>query len=306
LRAAEKVPLARKLDGRVVADPERPDVRWKFASRGGRFQATRSEDNGKVEEFVMEYAFGSDHHATTFVTLTDWRNGAALEHRLTHYAEDDSFGITPGQSAEKPFPVTTPHGRELPAWETIKCFRCHSTRISTVGKDVLRPEELIPNVSCERCHGPGGAHVEKARAGQSDLSMPFGPDRWTPATQMALCGQCHRHPSEALPGRIRPEIPDLARFQPIGIMQSKCYTESDGALSCVNCHDPHARASSDRSTYESVCLACHDARPKSTCPVSPRDRCIACHMPRVDTKQRVLFTDHWIRVRKATDPPSGH
>ena len=290
----------------MVTDPERPDVHWKFASRGGRIQVTRSEDNGKVEPFVMEYAFGSDHHATTFVTLTDWQNGAALEHRLTHYAEDDSFGITPGQSAEKPFPVTTPHGRELPTWETIKCFFCHSTRISTVGKDVLNLQELIPNVSCERCHGPGGAHVEKARAGQGDLAMPFGPDRWIPSSQMALCGQCHRHPSEALPGRLRPEIPGLARFQPVGIMQSKCYTESDGALSCVNCHDPHARASSDRSTYEAACLACHDAGPRTTCPVSPRNRCIGCHMPRVDTKQRVLFTDHWIRVRKATDPPSGH
>ncbi len=156
LRAAESVPLARKLDGRVVADPEQPGTRWAFASRNGLFQVTRSAKEGTVEQYVIAYAFGSDRHATTFVTLTDWKQGAALEHRLTHYAEGDSFGITPGQSAENPFPVTTPHGRELPTWETIKCFRCHSTRTSTVGKDVLNLEELIPNVSCEKCHGPAG------------------------------------------------------------------------------------------------------------------------------------------------------
>ena len=305
LRAAESVPLARKLDGRVVADPEQPGTRWAFASRNGLFQVTRSAKEGTVEQYVIAYAFGSDRHATTFVTLTDWKQGAALEHRLTHYAEGDSFGITPGQSAENPFPVTTPHGRELPTWETIKCFRCHSTRTSTVGKDVLNLEELIPNVSCEKCHGPAGAHVTRARAGDRELSMPFGPDRWNSESQMALCGQCHRHPSETVPGRLRPEIAELARFQPVGLMQSRCYTESAGALSCVNCHEPHSRASSDRSAYESVCLDCHESRPRITCSVSPRGGCIDCHMPRVDTRQRVLFTDHWIRVRKASDPPSS-
>jgi hypothetical protein len=130
--------------------------------------------------------------------------------------------LAPGQSAEKLFPVTTPHGRELPSWETIKCFRCHATRISAAGGDVLNLAELIPNVSCERCHGPAGDHAQAARAGKADLTMPLGVGRWTTASQMAVCGQCHRHPSQALPDRLRPEIPDLARFQPVGIMQSRC------------------------------------------------------------------------------------
>ncbi len=104
LRAAESVPLARSLDGRVVADPEQQGTRWAFASRSSRFQVTRSMNDGTVERYVMQYAFGSDRHATTFVTLTDWKQGAALEHRLTHYAEDDSFGITPGQARRIRFP----------------------------------------------------------------------------------------------------------------------------------------------------------------------------------------------------------
>jgi ssDNA-binding Zn-finger/Zn-ribbon topoisomerase 1 len=303
LRAAASVPLARKLNGRAVTDPERPDVQWTYALRDGRFQATRSLNDGTAERFVLEYAFGSDHHATTFVTLDAAAKRPALEHRLTHYSADDTFRITPGQSAEKPFPVTTPHGRELPDWETLKCFRCHATRVSAASAEVLNAREMIPNVSCERCHGPAGSHVEKARAGKTELSMTFGADRWTASSQMALCGQCHRHPDQALPGRLRPEVPGLARFQPVGIMQSKCYTASDGAFTCINCHDSHARASSDRANYESACLKCHQAGSRALCPVSPRSGCIECHMPRVDTGQLVLFTDHWIRIRRATDPP---
>ena len=101
-----------------------------------------------------------------------------------------------------------------------------------------------------------------------------------------------------------PEISALARFQPIGIMQSKCYQSSDGALSCVNCHDPHARTSSDPRASESACLKCHGNEAQVRCRVSPKSDWLSCHMPLVDTGQRVLFTDHWIRVRHVSDPPT--
>lgn len=304
LRPAAATPLARKLDGRVVADPERPDVHWSYALRSGRLAVTRSPARGEVEQFIIDYAFGSDHHATTFVSLTGANRLPATEHRLTHFSDGDTLKVTPGQSVEKPFPGLTPHGRVLPDWEALACFRCHVTRVSAEKGNALDPATMIPNVSCERCHGPASLHLAAARAGGTELTMPFGAGRWTAESQMALCGKCHRHPSEALPGRIKPEIPALARFQPIGIMQSKCYQSSEGAFSCVNCHDPHARASSDRITYEAACLRCHGADRQVPCPVSPRSGCIECHMPRVDTGQIVPFTDHWIRVRKSTDPPA--
>src|SRR5205823_5293708 len=106
----------------------------------------------------------------------------------------------------------------------------------------------------------------------------------------------------------------LARFQPVGLMQSKCYTESGGTFSCVTCHDPHARASADRASYDAVCLSCHAGRgppraPASStaqpadralaagtpCPVSPSSRCVECHMPQIDAGQFIRFSDHWIR-----------
>ncbi len=81
-------------------------------------------------------------------------------------------------------------------------------------------------------------------------------------------------------------------------MQSACYTRSNGALSCVNCHNPHTSASTGRASYEAACLACHGSTKRPACPVSPRQDCIGCHMPAVDTGQGIPFTDHWIRVRK--------
>jgi hypothetical protein len=295
LRAAAQAPVAQRLNGRTVADPEDAAVTWNYALRDGRFTVQRAE-RGKGDRLDIEYAFGSDHHATTFVTVIDLAKPRALEHRLTHYSQGDSLWITPGQRAANPSPGTTSRGRELSPDETLKCFRCHATRMSAEGERELDASAMLPNVTCERCHGPARSHVTAARAGRTDLTMPYGIDRWTAESQLWLCGQCHRNPSRAEPSQIQPDNPALARFQPIGLQQSKCYTQSVGALSCVNCHDPHARASTDRASYERACLKCHETAPQPICRVSPGSGCIDCHMPRADSGQHILFTDHWIRV----------
>jgi hypothetical protein len=243
------------------------------------------------------------------VTLadTDPTRPVALEHRLTYFARSGSLGVTPGQLPDDSKPGRGPVGVFQPPAETFKCFRCHTTVTSDRGQRVLDPATMVPNVMCERCHGPGRAHVEAARrgAGPDELAMPFGPDRWTADDQMRLCGQCHRHPDTGNPAKIRRDNPEIVRFQPVGLMQSRCYRESRGALSCVTCHDPHARVSADLGTYEAACLACHKTPPRAACPVSPRDGCIGCHMPRRDSGQKVLFVDHWIGVNRGLDPRPG-
>jgi hypothetical protein len=222
----------------------------------------------------------------------------ALEHRLTYYAQNDSLDVTPGQETSSPLPGATPHGRHLPPAKALKCFDCHTTYTSNQGPETLDVATMGPNVRCERCHGPGRSHVQAARRGDQDLAVPFGSGRWTAAEQMRMCGHCHRHPDQAPLGEIRADNPEIVRFQPVGLMQSACYTKSPGTLSCVNCHDPHARASADRTSYERACLSCHQAAPQSTCSVSPKSGCIDCHMPRKNAGQGVLFTDHWIRIPK--------
>jgi hypothetical protein len=303
------------LNGRVVTDPERSDVVWSYVFRDGLLQLTR-EEPGRIERFVLEYAFGSGHNATTFVTLTDPRIPSAREHRLTFYSAGERLGISPGQDQDDHQPGTTASGRDLSPRETRKCFRCHSTQISARGDQEIDERTLMPNVSCEQCHGPGRSHVAAARrlSLESELAMPFGLDGWTAESLLQLCGQCHRHPSRAQPEQIRADDPHLARFQPIGIMQSRCYQESGGSFQCLTCHDPHSRVSSDRDAYNAACLGCHHGpdlpkRPGNersatgtVCPISPQTGCINCHMPRVECGQNILFADHWIRVPREAEP----
>jgi len=87
MRMATERRLSDQLAGRTVADPERPDVRWTYAKQKGEFLIERQEAR-KIERFVVDYALGSGHHATTFVTVLDLDPPKILEHRLTYYTRE--------------------------------------------------------------------------------------------------------------------------------------------------------------------------------------------------------------------------
>jgi Cytochrome c554 and c-prime len=311
-------PLAREVDGKSVPDPGLPGVSWDYHFRNGRLYIERRAPSG-IEACVAEYAFGSGGHATTFVNVIDASTPSVLEHRMTYYARDRSFGLTPGHERVPTSAGMNAHGGVPPPRDARSCFECHSTQVSTGPGPGIDEDRLIPNVSCERCHGPGRAHVEAARRGapESELRVLYGPEHGYTAEQViALCGMCHRKPGNAVAGPLDPEDTHFARFQPVGILQSRCFRESRGAFSCVTCHDPHARASTDRVIYNTTCLSCHAGaasapapsqpaadphfRPVAgrPCPAEPGGDCVSCHMPRVDAGQGVLFADHWIRVRR--------
>ncbi len=174
LRPAGRLPLARRLDGTTVADPEWPEVRWSYRYRNGQLHIARTAQ-GRLEECIVDYAFGSGHHATTFVSVIDPGIPAILEHRLTYYTQRSALGITPGQLAYPPPPGLTRHGLVLPPQDARRCFQCHATTISSRDDQGIEEETMIPDVSCERCHGPGRGHVVAARRGgtAAELALPF-------------------------------------------------------------------------------------------------------------------------------------
>ncbi len=302
LRPAAQTPQAARLNGRVFADPERQGASWSYSLHDGQFWTERDEA-GQVERFVVDYAFGSGRHATTFVTLTNRTSDTPtmLEHRLSVYAHNLEPDITPGQGQARGSNVegNGPSGRHYATKSTLKCFECHTTATSDRGSLILDEATMIPNVGCERCHGPGGAHVNAARLGRPDaaLTMPFGYSSGRAAAEVRMCGSCHRLPETVDPALIQPGLPALVRFQPVGLMQSACYTKSPGTLSCATCHDPHARTSTDLPLYEATCLSCHEGPSKTSCKVSPTTGCVGCHMPRRNAGRGMMMTDHWIRSR---------
>jgi hypothetical protein len=306
LRPAALADAARLFDGRPIQDPEH-SAEWRLSRRDRVATADRVVD-GQVKKFIIDYAFGSGRHATTFVSLTDRTPArpAALEHRLTFFAYRDAMDVTPGQTRDTTVDPheLSPEGRTLGPEKTLECFGCHATILRETGVNELDPATMIPNITCERCHGPARAHVEATRQGRKGPAMPFGMGKSSADLQMRHCGFCHRHPEMAPPGEIHPDNPGLARFQPVGLTQSACYKKTPGGVSCTACHDPHARASTDAAGYEEACLSCHRAPSRTPCPVNPATGCLPCHMPGRDSGQGILFHDHWIRKPDARARPS--
>lgn len=314
LHRAGETEIARWLDGRAAADPELPDQSWSYRLTDQQVHAERSESGQIVARHSLDLALGSGAHAVTFVSLIDKPGEAlqGLEHRLTYFRHSDALGVTPGQSAARDKPGRSADGFLLPPLFLRDCLECHATPTAPALGEAAELERMLPNVNCERCHGPGRAHVELAQSGIREgrrLALPFGGGETTADAQINMCGRCHRLPEMVPPETIVPENAALARFPSVGLLQSACFRESGNTLSCTTCHNPHARAASAANPYQEACLACHHAGPTGlaadvqvkVCPVNAAEGCVECHMPKLDSGYGIPFTDHWIRKRGAGD-----
>jgi len=242
----------------------------------------------------LDWCFGSGRHARTWVSTMGDSQGATdlLEFRWTWYSESDAFDVTPGQPEEHfsthlgPFGVLYDHSKAR------RCFACHSSYLA-IDDGRLRLEDIETGVNCQRCHGQRAAHV----ASDGEIRDNFWQTA-SPIDAVNRCAQCHRRPEEVDADELRADDPDLARFQPVGLIRSKCFTVSQ-KMTCTTCHDPHRPLEAQDSLGDWQCIQCHDPAESSDtlCKAGQPENCLQCHMPKVQSTDPLRFTDHWIRVR---------
>lgn len=228
------------------------------------------------------WAFGAGLKATTYVSQvsTEWY----LEHGLSYYVATKSLALTPGHSNAEGMRYRIFD----PGASILRCFRCHSTGPLRLGANwSVEPSEL--GVHCESCHGPGEAHVaSRGKAGSIQ-----NPGRLKAGELNIFCGTCHRKPPE------EGEETDWSnswntRYQPKYLSHSVCFRKSNGALSCLTCHDPHSPLRRTASEYDNRCSKCHqNARHRSDI---AGHSCVDCHMPQVAASRQLSFTNHWIGI----------
>ncbi|MGB0598154.1 MAG: multiheme c-type cytochrome [Rubripirellula sp.] len=293
-----KTDLANRLAGKVVDGGEGfGSFHYRQGDDGQLF--AQLPELAELSELPIEYALGSGHNAQTFLTLREAANGdcLGLEHRVSLYP-GDRLAITVGhenKTANSPLERygSTMHGETLD-----RCVYCHTTTAQITGN---RIDNLVANVNCEKCHGPGSEHVALARQSATPPPYSVGKADWDVESEIQLCGDCHRLPQSLSKSELR-EYPDNSvRFQPVGLLRSACYLKSGRQLRCSTCHDPHV-STHGVSTAEHIqnCISCHDEsiEKHTICPVNASSGCIECHMPAIDQKQGIKFHDHWIRVRE--------
>ena len=299
-------PLAMSLCGKSLPHPNRNgDFRYECDDEG--LMASLPAEFGD-RLFPIDIALGSGAHAVTFLTLTEAYdaedNLIGVEHANTWFAHEQEFRITPGQEQWTPIREIEHFGKSHQGQSLRQCIDCHTTHYRLERAELV---DVVPNVQCEQCHGPGLAHAEAAEADDLEAALASIHRTNTVQAEITLCGSCHRLPSEIEPDRLQRYPPSLTRFQPVGLLQSRCYLESPGDLTCTTCHDTHGPAS-DRTIADHVasCRDCHQAGRDAVCSAGHADDCIDCHMRRVELLPGIHFRDHWIRTRPEepgeTDP----
>jgi predicted CXXCH cytochrome family protein len=301
-----------------------------------RWQTGFDGKETNVDEKRVDYVLGSGNHARTMLHLTE-RN-TLQELPLGWYSEKGGFwGMNPG------YDRADYAGSVRPIY--YECMFCHNG-YPTIPEGVHRDptqstyaQPLPEGIDCQRCHGPGQNHVDKASQGdpvEAVRAAIINPKRLNPDREIEVCLQCHLETSnQKLPHAIvrfgrepfsyRPGQP-LSDFQVAfdrepgkntgfeiaqagyRLRESQCFLKSADKLRCTTCHNPHdiPRGAEAVSHYNPVCTGCHPSI-ASAAPVSAHKAgadCVSCHMPkrRTDDAVHVVMTEHLIARR----PPAGN
>ncbi len=273
----------------------------------------------RVEQ--IKYIIGSGHHTNSHIYE---KNGYLYQAPITFYTQDQKWDFAPGFAGGFNSRFDRIIGTE--------CMNCHNSYSDQPEGSENKYEWVAQGISCERCHGPGEAHVKLKTAGELidtskyvDYSI-VNPAKLDRKLQMNVCQRCHvQGIAELLPGKsfydFKPGqhldsfmnvfIPRydgnntkfIMASQADRLTQSKCYTLTD--MTCISCHNPHI---STRVTpidhFNQKCTSCHPSESDSFCTLNEGDRmlsdnnCSGCHMPESPSIDipHVTVTDHLIRI----------
>lgn len=274
----------------------------------------------------VDWVMGSGNKSRSYLYQTE--NGEIFLFPIVWYSELEQFGMAPGYDNSNHQGITRQVRRE--------CMFCHNAYpLENINDPQWAPHAFSKNLpsglGCQRCHGPGKRHIEASKKDSADITDSWNtiinPSKLSAEKQNQVCDQCHllpavdfagiRNPNKNtfsfIPGQDLNEyiyhveitdelMPQKHRFEinhhAYRLRQSACFTKSEQNFYCLDCHDPHHKASkSERlSKTENTCKSCHELIQHKT-NIAGKS-CVSCHMQQKRTQDvvQVTMTDHKISL----------
>src|ERR1700722_14669186 len=288
-----------------------------------------------IVEKQIDYVMGSGNHVRSYLSRT--AQGTLVELPVSWYTENGGYwAMSPGydRANQEDFRRTV----------ISECMSCHTSypRLEQASNlttsEPLFGDRIPEGIDCQRCHGPGRAHIDAAGSGHPRLesirAAIVNPAKLNRDRQLEVCMQCHLEtthfplPSQILrysqrPFSYRPGEP-LGNYElffdhapgtgyddsfeivhaAYRLRKSACFQASQ--MTCTTCHNPHSVAGAEESAvhYTAVCRSCHASTHASKMPAGGNS-CVDCHMPkrRPEDVVHTVMTDHYIQRRPAPRDP---
>ena len=236
-------------------------------------------------EMRVDYVIGSGNHARSYLHRT--ADGHLIEMPVSWYSENGGYwAMSPGYDR--------PNQQDFRRSIAFNCMFCHNAYPDSppAGGRRIPGGELPEGIDCQRCHGPGSAHVEAAgrkapaeadspRNRQPGAFVARAATRCVHAVSLgnhqppaAQCRRALRTWAVRLPARpaahrllsvLRPapHRPTDDNFEiahaAYRLRKSKCFQASQ--MTCTTCHNPHdvPRGQAAAVRYNAACRKCHAA-----------------------------------------------
>ncbi|MGC1202032.1 MAG: multiheme c-type cytochrome [Candidatus Acidiferrales bacterium] len=309
--------------GENILKTSDPDLYFRMGARESGFYETAvlwQPPDQQTRTERIDIVTGSGHKGQTYLY---WKGDQLFQLPVSYWTDLKAWINSPGYTEgianfDRPiFP---------------RCLACHATYFQSIpsekGENYYKKTGFVLGISCERCHGPGRAHVQyeqsKLAAVPSATRSIVNPASLPRDRQIDVCAQCHGGIGEAIapafsyvPGNQlekyvmlpRPDAEarvDVHGNQVALLQRSHCYQASQ--MTCTTCHDVHAPERAAAS-YSEKCLQCHQDRDCGEfvkLGAKIRDNCIDCHMPLQDSnvivsdlngqQVKARIRNHWIKV----------
>ena len=270
----------------------------------------RMKENDTVHQLLMKVddVIGSGHHTNSHIQN---RNGYAYQMPFTFYVQDSLLDLPPGFDKGS----NSRFFRQI----DIECMSCHNSYPEHVKGSTNKFKNIPEGINCERCHGPGGLHVEEKKNGgivdvnqEIDYSI-VNPGKLELDLQFSICQRCHLQGNTVLeegksfydfvPGMSLKDVMSvyLPRYEGQSndfimashvdrLQMSSCFIKSKAAASAdslyptkgqLTCITCHnPHKSVKSSSYKSYDAACNSCHAEKKCGVNEIENCASCHMPK--------------------------
>lgn len=291
--------------------------------QGGFLLEFSRPGSGVAGSRILQWFIGSGNVGRSYLFAS---NGYLFQSPVSYYSSLEKWDVSPGYQRNRTI--------DLARAVEPACLQCHTSRLQPVAGTQNRysdPPFLEGGVSCERCHGPGSAHIAKMASGvKAGSRQIIQPAKLDAARRDSICAQCHLTGAARVarahgksdsyrPGALLSDyiavfvwtdgessgVNATSHFEKLAL--SGCKKAAGDRMWCGSCHDPHSEVPvAERAAYYGKrCRTCHASQ---TCQRGPD--CVACHMPQSPTRttDHLVYTDHSIPrtpgLSKAADGPT--